>query len=67
MPPPPMRPGIDAYVENADVKSDFGFNSSSIRAAFIRKVFMLVGIMVCYFLCKILAVHFRLLLVYGTH
>uniref|UniRef100_A0A0R3RZK9 Protein lifeguard 3 n=1 Tax=Elaeophora elaphi TaxID=1147741 RepID=A0A0R3RZK9_9BILA len=45
MPPPPMHPGIDAYVEGGGVKSDFGFNSASIRAAFVRKVFILVGIM----------------------
>ncbi|KAL3984832.1 Inhibitor of apoptosis-promoting Bax1 family protein [Acanthocheilonema viteae] len=45
MPPPPMHPGFDAYVEGGGVKSDFGFNSASIRAAFVRKVFILVGIM----------------------
>ncbi|KAM3717570.1 Protein lifeguard [Dirofilaria immitis] len=45
MPPPSMRPGVDAYVESGDIKSDFGFNSASVRAAFIRKVFILVGIM----------------------
>lgn len=48
MPPPPMHPGVDAYVENGEIKSDFGFNSASVRAAFVRKVFVLVGIMVCY-------------------
>ncbi|EJD75522.1 hypothetical protein, variant [Loa loa] len=45
MPPPPMHPGVDAYVESGGVKSDFGFNSASIRAAFVRKVFILVSIM----------------------
>ncbi|KAL3984836.1 Inhibitor of apoptosis-promoting Bax1 family protein [Acanthocheilonema viteae] len=45
VPPPPMHPGSDAYVEGGDVKSDFGFNSASVRAAFVRKVFILVGIM----------------------
>ncbi|VDO39093.1 unnamed protein product [Onchocerca flexuosa] len=45
MPPPPMQPGVDAYVENGEIKSDFGFNSASVRAAFVRKVFVLVGIM----------------------
>ncbi|VIO97919.1 Uncharacterized protein BM_BM3969 [Brugia malayi] len=45
MPPPPMHPGFDAYVESEGVKSDFGFNSASIRAAFVRKVFTLVVIM----------------------
>ncbi|VDM99107.1 unnamed protein product [Thelazia callipaeda] len=40
MPPPPMHAGADAYVETGNVKSDFGFDSASIRAAFIRKVFV---------------------------
>lgn len=49
-PPPPMHPGSDAYVESGGgvPKSDFGFDSNTIRAAFIRKVFILVGIMVSF-------------------
>uniref|UniRef100_A0A915Q6F9 Uncharacterized protein n=1 Tax=Setaria digitata TaxID=48799 RepID=A0A915Q6F9_9BILA len=45
IPPPPNHAGADTYVESGGVKSDFGFNSASVRAAFIRKVFTLVSIM----------------------
>ncbi|VDK39377.1 unnamed protein product [Gongylonema pulchrum] len=45
MPPPPMHAGADAYVESGGGSKSFGFDSASIRAAFIRKVFILVGIM----------------------
>uniref|UniRef100_F1L1V3 Fas apoptotic inhibitory molecule 2 n=1 Tax=Ascaris suum TaxID=6253 RepID=F1L1V3_ASCSU len=47
MPPPHIPPtgGNDAYVESGVDKSNFGFDTASIRAAFIRKVFILVSIM----------------------
>ncbi|MFH4977991.1 hypothetical protein AB6A40_004700 [Gnathostoma spinigerum] len=48
MPPPPLRTmaGNDAYVEGGEGnKANFGFDSASIRAAFVRKVFILVACM----------------------
>jgi len=43
-PPPQPRPMNDAYVEDGAMKRDFGFDDRSIRAGFIRKVFMIVTV-----------------------
>ncbi|KAK0410498.1 hypothetical protein QR680_005160 [Steinernema hermaphroditum] len=48
MPPPPMAPRMmnDTYVESGNMpKNNLGFSDQTIRAAFIRKVFTMVAIM----------------------